>query len=84
MDVGRWLVAIWRGVRAFLGALWRSVTQLFHQITGVFFLLFSVVGASALVREWRRWPASKLAVAGVFTAIFTWFTVESFLRARKA
>jgi hypothetical protein len=84
MDLERWLIAIWRGVQAFVRAVWRSVTQLFHQITGVFFLLFAVVGASALVREWHRWPVAKLVVAGVFTAVFAWFTFESFLKARKA
>jgi hypothetical protein len=83
MDVEQLLSAVWRGVQAFLRAVWRSVTQLFHQITGVFFLLFAVIGAAALVREWHSWPASKLAVAGVFTAVFTWFTAEAFWRARR-
>jgi hypothetical protein len=83
MDVEQLLNAVWRGVKAFLRALWRSVTQLFHQVAGVFFLLFAVIGAAALVREWQRWPASKLAVAGVFTAVFAWFTAESFLKARR-
>ena len=77
------LRAAWHGLKAFLRAAWVSVRQLFHQVTGVFFLMFAVIGWAALYREWHRWPAYKLVVAGIFTAVFTLFTVESFLKARK-
>ncbi len=75
--------AIWAGSKGFLRAAWVSVRQLFHQVTGVFFLLFAVVGWAALIREWHRWPTYKLVVAGIFTAVFTLFTIESFFKARR-
>ena len=83
MKVQTFQRALWHGMQAFARALLQSVRQLFHQITGVFFFLFAVIGTAALVREWGTWPAGKLAVAVVVTAVFAWFTVDSFLRARR-
>ncbi len=83
VDTVTFLRATWSGLKVFLRAVWVSVRQLFHQITGVFFLMFAVVGWSALIRGWHRWPTHKLVVAGVFAGVFTVFTIESFLKARK-
>ncbi len=83
MDTLKLLRAMWVGLKAFLRAAWVSVRQLFHQITGVFFLMFAVVGWSALIRWWHRWPTHKLVVAGIFAGVFTVFTIESFIKARK-
>ncbi len=83
MDSLTFLRALWHGFKAFLRSVWVSVRQLFHQVTGVFFLLFAVIGWGAMFREWHRWPAYKLIVAGIFTAVFTLFTIESFFKARK-
>jgi uncharacterized membrane protein len=77
------LRATWHGLKVFLRSVWLSVRQLFHQVTGVFFLMFAVIGWGALYREWHRWPAYKLVIAGIFTAVFTLFTIESFIKARK-
>jgi hypothetical protein len=84
MRLETFLVALWLGVRAFLRTVWRALTQLFHQVTGVFFLAFAAIGVAALVREWQRWPRGKLIAAGLFTAVFAWFTVSAFWKARKA
>jgi hypothetical protein len=83
VDSLTFLRALWAGLKAFLRAAWLSVRQLFHQITGVFFLMFAVIGWGALYREWHRWPGYKLVVAGIFTAVFTAFTIESFVKARR-
>ena len=83
MDTATFLRALWAGIMGFLRSVLLSVRQLFHQITGVFFLLFAVLGWGALIREWHRWPARNLVVTGIFTAVFTLFTVESFIKARR-
>ncbi len=77
------LRAVGHGLTAVFRAVWLSLRQLFHQVTGAFFLLFAVIGWGAMFREWHRWPAYKLVVAGIFTAVFTLFTVESFIKARR-
>jgi len=83
MGPEQFLQALWRGVQAFLRAVWGAITQLFHQVTGVFFFVFFVLGVAALVREWGKWSSGKLAVTAVFTAVFAWFTASSFWRAWK-
>ncbi len=77
------LYAAWQGIKAFLRAVWLAARQLFHQVTGVFFFLLAAIGWAALVREWHRWPTHKLVVTGIFTAVFTLFTVQAFLSARR-
>ncbi|MBI2679340.1 MAG: hypothetical protein HYX28_11215 [Candidatus Koribacter versatilis] len=84
MDTATFLTALWRGIQAFVRAVRQAVTQLFHQIIGVFFFVFFALGVAALVREWGRWTTANLAVTAVFTAVFAWFTAESFWRARKS
>ena len=83
MKLETFLVALWRGVVAFVQVVWRSLVQLFHQVTGVFFFLFAAIGWAALIREWHRWPPHKLVVTGIFTAMFTLFTVQAFVKARS-
>lgn len=84
MTLETFLVALWRGVQAFLRSVYDAFRQLFHQVSGVFFFVFAALGVAALVREWHRWPREKLAVAAVFTLVFAWFAVSSFWRARKS
>lgn len=88
MDLERLLAAAWQGVLTFLRAARRALAQLFHEVTGVFFLLFAVVGGLALAREYQRWATGsprpgRLAVAAAFTLVFLWFGVTSFWRARR-
>jgi hypothetical protein len=84
VDVDTFFRALWNGIRAFFRAIAASLRQMFHQITGVFFFVFFALGVAALVREWGKWTPGKLAVIAIFTAVFAWFTVESFWRARKS
>lgn len=89
MDMERLLRAIWAGMRAFIASVWQSLAQLWHEITGFFFLVFAVVGGFAVAREWRAWAAGKIGpgrlwLAVIFTVVFLWFGVTSFWRARPA
>ncbi|MDP9268018.1 MAG: hypothetical protein M3P27_06780 [Acidobacteriota bacterium] len=83
MDAATFLTALWHGIQAFFRAIWGALTQLFHQVAGVFFFVFFALGVTALVREWNKWSPGKLAVTAAFTAVFAWFTVSSFWRARR-
>jgi hypothetical protein len=83
MKLERFLYAAWQGIKAFLRSVWVAAQQVFHQVTGVFFFLFAALGWAALIREWHRWPAYKLVVAGIFTAVFTFFTIQAFVSARR-
>ena len=83
MGPEQFLKALWHGVEAFFRAAWGALTQLFHQVAGVFFFVFFVLGVAALIREWGKWTPGKLVVTATFTAMFAWFTVESFWRGRR-
>lgn len=76
--------AFFRAMRDFLLAAWRIVRQLFHELTGAFFVLFAVLGGAAAWREWQRGSALWLvALAAGFAAMMAWFAVTSFLSARR-
>ena len=73
--------------RAF-GAVASSLLRVGHvlwlEITGFFFAVFAVIGGAALIREVQvHAAASRIAVLAIFTLMFAWFAVTSFLRARK-
>jgi hypothetical protein len=59
---------------------------LWLEVTGLIFALFTVVGGSALVRQYRADHMANLrhavTVAG-FTLVCGWFTVVSFVKARR-
>lgn len=71
----------------------RATAHLLHalwlQVTGLFFLLFALIGVTAAVREYREWHAGnvgpeKFWLAIGFAIIFGYFSITSFLRgARK-
>ena len=73
--------------RAF-GAVASSLLRVGHvlwlEVTGFFFAVFAVIGGAALVREVQvQAAAGRIAVLAIFTVMFAWFAVTSFLRARK-
>ena len=79
------------GVAAFQ-AISRSVARVAHllwlEITGLFFLLFSVVGAVALAHEYPKYQAGKmgagkLVLTFMFSLVFGYFGVSSFWRVRR-
>jgi len=82
--VERILGAIWAALQAFLRGVWRAIRQLFHEVTGTFFLLFTVIGAAGIWREWRAGGRGwVLAVSLGFTLMMGFFAISSFMNARR-
>ncbi len=72
-----------------LQSLARVFRRLWHEIMGSFFFLFSLVGALAVYREYRKYSlptthpsAAPLIAAITFTVVFFYFCVSSFWRAK--
>jgi hypothetical protein len=66
----------------------RVLHTLWLEVTGLFFLLFAVIGTAALVREYQAYSAgradiNKVVAAALFTVIFAYFGVSSFWRSRR-
>lgn len=79
--------AVMSGARATLRHFSGVAHQLWLEITGFAFLVFAAAGGYAMVREYNAYHAGKgtsshLALAAGFTALFAWFGVTSFWRAR--
>ena len=78
------LGALWAAIQAFFRSVWRAIRQLFHEITGVFFLLFALIGAAGTWREWHKGTQGwQMAVPVVFTVMMAFFAVSAFLSARR-
>jgi hypothetical protein len=80
--------AVMSGVRASLSHFAGVAQQLWHEITGFVFLAFAGIGLVAVVREYSAYHAGRgasghVAAAAGFTAVFGWFGITSFLRARN-
>ena len=61
---------------------------LFLQVTGSFFVFFTVIGTMAALHEYQRWHAAEIGpgrfyAAITFSIIFAYFGVSSFWQARK-
>ena len=64
--------------------LWRALKQLFHEMTGAIFAILAFAWLNNAFRAWTRDTAYWLiALAVIVAAIFTFFAVSSFRRARK-
>jgi|SRR5271165_1145997 len=84
----RWARAFYRGGSSFLGSVGHVLHALWLEVTGFLFLVLSVIGAGATVREYHRYlggiaTRNRVVLAAVFTLLFLYFGVESFLRARR-
>ena len=80
----RVIAALLAALRAFLGSAWRVARQLFHEITGAFFLLFAVVGGVDAWRHWRRGSdVWMLGLALAFTLMMAAFAFAAFRSARR-
>ena len=83
------LERLWRAIKAFLLTLWSLLRQLFHEVTGLLFLILAVVGVIASVREWIVYGHStapdllRPIVATGFALLMLWFGVTSLARARR-
>jgi len=64
--------------------LWRALKQLFHEVIGAVFAILALAWLNAALRAWTRDVARWLiALAVGVAALFLFFSVTSFLRARK-
>jgi len=64
--------------------LWRTLKQLFHEVIGAVFAVLALGWMNAAFRAWSRDVAYWLiAVALCVAALFAFFAVTSFLRARR-
>ena len=80
--------ALGKGFSAFAERLWKVAHALFLEVTGVFFVLFVLVGVGATWREYAAWSAGKIGpgrvlLAVCFTVLFLYFAVTSFWRSRR-
>lgn len=70
--------------RGAFGRLWRVLKQLFHEMTGAVFGVLALAWLNAALRAWTRDVAYWLiAMAICVAALFAFFSITSFLRARK-
>ena len=78
------IAALVAALAAFFRSLGRVIRQLFHEVTGAFFLLFAVLGGVSAWRHWQR--GSDLWIFGLalsFTFMMAAFAVAAFRSARK-
>ena len=84
----RTLGALGAGARGALQSFRKVAHGLFLEVTGVFFILFVLVGVGATWRAYAGWSAGKLGPGKVvlalsFTVLFSYFAVTSFWRSRR-
>jgi hypothetical protein len=76
------------GVSGFAGPLRNVLRVLFLEVSGFIFLFFSLAVISAFIREYRRYSMHEVGVghvilAGAVGAMFLYFGVSQFWRARR-
>jgi len=79
------MVALLAALAAFFRSVWRVIRQLFHEVTGAFFLLFAALGGVSAWRHWQR--GSALWIFGIdmaFTLMMAAFAFAAFRSARRA
>lgn len=84
----RMLHALVKAGRTTASHFGRVMHQLWLEVTGFVFLALAAIGAFAFVREMAKYQMGKegpaRAIAAIlFTLLFTWFGVTSFVRVRK-
>lgn len=82
-DTGR----LQRAVRGLLATAWSLLRQLFHELSGLLFLVLAGIGVLASAREWMVYRQAgdlfRPLVATSFALLMLWFGVTSLLRARR-
>jgi len=64
--------------------VWRTLKQLFHELTGAMFAVLALGWLNAVFRSWTRDVARWLLALGLLVAaLFVFFAVTSFRRARR-
>jgi hypothetical protein len=63
---------------------WRTLKQLFHEVTGAIFAVLALLWLNNALRAWTHDVARWLvALAALVAAVFVFYAVSSFRRARK-
>jgi hypothetical protein len=76
-------VLLTRVGRSFFSRLIFLLRQLWHEVMGSLFLVLSLGGASATLREWRKGTGIWILVSASFSLMMAYFGVTSFLSARR-
>ena len=84
----RWARAFYRAGSTTVNEVGHVAHSLWLEVTGFLFIVLALIGGGATVREYQYYAAGKvsagkLAVAAVFTVLFLYFGVESFVRSRR-
>jgi hypothetical protein len=84
----RFLRGFQSGATAFLGSVIGTLRVLFLEVSGFIFISFTVIIVGAFVREYRKYVThqvgmERVVLAGAISAMFLYFGVSSFWRARR-
>jgi hypothetical protein len=84
----RWSRATYHAGRGFLNSVRNVLHVLFHQVTGLFFLVFGAIVGFAAYREYLGYTAGKFGpgravLAGVLGLMFFYFGINAFVRAGR-
>jgi uncharacterized membrane protein len=70
--------------RSGFSRLWRALKQLFHEAIGALFAVLALAWSNAILRAWNRDAARwMIGLAAAVVALFVFFAITSFRRARK-
>jgi hypothetical protein len=76
--------SLWQSSKITFRVLWRVTRQLFHEVAGAFFAIFAVYGSLMAWRQWHSKPTAWLVgFAVVYALMMAFFSITSFLRARR-
>ena len=82
----RLLGAIFAGGKTMVLSFARTFYVLWLQVTGLIFIVFAVMGGSALLAQYRKdhfTDRNRFWVTVLFSVVCAWFGLVSFFRAKK-
>jgi len=81
----RFLNAAVAGGKSFVLAVGRTFYAFWLQATGLIFILFTVLGASDLLRHYHKHTLDqkRLVIVGTLTVVCGYFTLHSFIKAKR-
>ncbi len=82
----RLIGAIFAGGKILIVSFAKTFYALWLEVTGLMFAIFAVAGGAALFRQYRAdhfHDHQRFLLVGLLTAVCTWFTLVSFMRARR-
>jgi hypothetical protein len=63
----------------------KAARKLWLEVTGFLFAVFAAVGGAATIRQYlQEGETLRVALGVLFTAVFTYFSVSSFLSSRRS